>query len=107
MSENNNTILPPNVEDQIQSRWLGLVQTEMGVLQTNLFNMQARLEALMLERAVHLNTIDNLKLRVTRAEEDLQKLQQQWHEKVKECDQLKTRKSSKAANRKEASNESD
>jgi hypothetical protein len=74
------TSLPAHVKDQIEPRYLGLVQAEIGTLTTNYFMLQAQLEAITLQRAYELELIEGLKKRAFDAEDNVKILQEQLRE---------------------------
>ncbi len=67
----------------IQSRWLGRMQTEIGVLSTNLMLVEIQRDALAAKVAADAELIQALKARVQGAEEANRELRQQIQPKMK------------------------
>ena len=69
--------------DDIQSRWLGRMQSEIGVLATNLMLAEIQRDALAAKVAADAELIEALKARIQAAEDANRELRQQIQPKVK------------------------
>lgn len=70
-------------EADIQSRWLGRMQTEIGVLSTNLMLVQIQRDALAAKVAADAELIEALKARCQAAEDANRELKAQFQPEVK------------------------